>query len=132
MTRALFVAVALALVGCSNVTSSDPPYIRGTITLRDLGGVGVRNADGTTQLATYPRIRVEKEPDKTLSQTYSPKSLVSWDTSTEIKSASGAPLTGDDLKVGQIVSVWITGIVLDSYPDQVGATRIVIEKENSN
>ena len=41
----------------------------------------------------------------------------------------GAPADASALVVGQRVSVWITGIVRESYPVQVDATVVVLEPE---
>jgi hypothetical protein len=49
--------------------------------------------------------------------------------STRLKDESGKTVGVGSLKVGLVVSVWITGVVLGSYPDQVSATEIRIEKQ---
>ena len=46
---------------------------------------------------------------------------------TLIHHASGAAATAADLTVGKKISLWITGIIMESYPVQVEATEIVIE-----
>jgi len=129
MKAALFIcALSLAAAGCHNPLESDPPYIRGVITGRDLGRVGVRESDGIVRVIEYPRTLVEEDPTAPL-WAGTPKSQVSWGTETHIKFRGDGVATEADLKVGEKVSVWITGAALGSYPTQVGATRIIIEKQ---
>jgi len=127
----IFVA-SLAVAACSNANgpnAKDPEtaHIRGYITARDSGGYGVRDADGTTRVVYYPRVLVEEDPLEPVSHGTTKKSRVSWGPQTQFTSRSGQRLNASDLGVGQFVTVWISGVVLDSYPDQVGATRIVLE-----
>jgi len=42
----LVVSLLLASSACRNPVASDAPYIRGVITDRDVGRVGVRESDG--------------------------------------------------------------------------------------
>jgi hypothetical protein len=125
---------SLVVAACSNANgpnAKDPEaaYIRGYITARDSGGVGVRDADGTTRVVYYPRVLVEENPLDPVSRGTTKKSRVSWGPQTQFTSRSGQTLSASDLGVGQFVAVWISGVVLDSYPDQVGATRIILESQ---
>ena len=117
------IGVSLLFLACRTSTDPGPAYIRGAITsiepVTEPGG----------QVARFPRILVEEDPTKTILQTNSKKSLVSLYGSTKLRDAAGKTISPDALKIGAIVSVWITGIVLDSYPDQVSATEIRIEKQ---
>lgn len=129
-TRLLVLLTALTMAGCSNsISPGSDPYIRGTITSLNSGGFGVRDADGSTRVVSYPRILVEEDPAQSTLEGNTKKSLVSWGANTQFHTRSGRTITAADLKVGDIVSVWIEGVVLDSYPDQVGATHIVVETE---
>jgi hypothetical protein len=44
-----------------------------------------------------------------------------------IRHANGSAATAADLVVGKKISLWITGIIMESYPVQVQATEIVVE-----
>ena len=46
---------------------------------------------------------------------------------TEFRRADGSAATGADLRVGGKITLWITGPIMESYPVQVLASRIVIE-----
>jgi hypothetical protein len=48
-------------------------------------------------------------------------------TTTLIHRTSGAAATVDDLKVGTKITLWITGVIMESHPVQVQATEIIIE-----
>ncbi|WP_078379926.1 DUF3221 domain-containing protein [Sutcliffiella halmapala] len=47
--------------------------------------------------------------------------------STQIEDPDGEPLAATDLKVGLKVTVWNSGIVLDSFPAQSGAVKVVVD-----
>lgn len=46
---------------------------------------------------------------------------------TEIRRSDGSPATVADLAVGRTITLWITGIIMESYPVQVVARAIVID-----
>ena len=46
---------------------------------------------------------------------------------TEFRGADGSPASAADLRVGGRITLWITGPIMESYPVQVFASRIVIE-----
>jgi uncharacterized protein DUF3221 len=48
-------------------------------------------------------------------------------TSTLIHRTGGSTATVADLKVGTKITLWITGVIMESYPVQVEATEIIIE-----
>ena len=118
MVRASF-AVFLgigALAGCRSDSASGPkalvatgPYfIRGEITQADQSwGTRVKGEPGTSYRETEAYFRTSSE--------------------TLIHRANGSAATAADLTVGTKISLWITGIVMESYPVQVQATEIVIE-----
>jgi hypothetical protein len=118
LKNSLLIATTVILVGCGTSTAPGPAYIRGTITSVE-----------SNETAAFPRILVEEDPTKTILQTNTPKSLVTMTSSTRLKDEAGKDVAVSSLKVGLIVSVWITGVVLDSYPDQVSATEVQIEKQ---
>jgi hypothetical protein len=119
----LVIGASLLFLDCRKSTDPGPAYIRGAITAVE----SVTEPSG--QVAPFPRILVEEDPTKTILQTNSKKSLVTLYGATKLRDAAGKTISPDALKVGAIVSVWITGIVLDSYPDQVSATEIRIENQ---
>ena len=82
------------------------PYIRGTITsVSDRG------------------VMVEEKPND---RSGSAKAMLRINDDTQIVSASGAPKTRADLRSGQRVSAWTTGQIMESYPVQATARKIVI------
>jgi hypothetical protein len=104
------------LAGCRSDSASGPrptlatgPYfIRGEITQAgDAWGTRVRGEPGTSYRVNEAFFRTTSE--------------------TSIHHANGSPATSADLTVGKKISLWITGIILESYPVQVQATEIVIE-----
>lgn len=72
-------------------------------------------------------ILVEENPDESAG---SAKASVLVMNDTQILDADGRP-TGKPLRVGQEVSVWFTGPVMDSYPVRGTASRIVIHAQPS-
>jgi len=46
---------------------------------------------------------------------------------TEFRRADGSAGSAADLRVGRTITLWITGPIMESYPVQVSASRIVIE-----
>ena len=46
---------------------------------------------------------------------------------TEYRYADGGVASAADLRVGRRITLWITGPVMESYPVQVTASRVVIE-----
>ena len=112
----LAVFLGVGALGCGSDSPSGPaatlatgPYfIRGEITQADQSwGTRVKGAPGTSYRVTEAYFRTGAE--------------------TLIHRANGAAATAADLTVGTRISLWITGIVLESYPVQVEATEIVIE-----
>ena len=104
----MLVAVVLATAGCGQSTAPETDaYIRGMVTRTDgpSGAVLVESID--------PAARVESAWVR-----------VDWRTRVEQKSLV---LRAEGLAVGEIVSVWTTGVEMRSLPVQVVAARIVIE-----
>jgi hypothetical protein len=116
--RALIAATFLlgALAGCQHdsltpaelAALSDPFFIRGSIT--EVGApwgnlvVGEPGTDYRTDRAFF---RISSE--------------------TKIQRADGTSATAADIRVGRQIKLWITGPIMESYPVQVHADRILIE-----
>jgi len=113
----LLVAVgglAQLVLSRADAAPSGAPSIRGTITnVSPLGGQGI--------------ILVEERPQD---QAGSDKSRVTVNAATRIyRGRVGASTKGSfsDLRNGQLVEVWFTGLVAQSYPTQALASVIVID-----
>lgn len=103
----MLLAVVLA-AGCGQSTAPETDaYIRGVVTRTDgpSGAVLVQ--------ATDPAARVES-------------AWVRVDERTRVERKNGV-LRAEGLALGEIVSVWTTGVEMRSLPVQVLAARIVIE-----
>jgi hypothetical protein len=72
-------------------------------------------------------ILVEENPDESAG---SAKASLRVTNETQILDADGRP-TGKALRVGQEVSVWFTGPVMESYPVRGTASKIVIHAQPS-
>jgi len=97
-----------ALVACTDVpTTSELPFVEGTITLRTRAGFVVDGGGDCTTKASL------------------------WiDSHTRVLRRAGQYLVAADtgqLLPGRRVQVWIGGIVLESCPPQAGATRVVLQ-----
>lgn len=97
-----------------NVVTTEVPSIRGIITQR-----------------APERILIEEEP---LDSAGSAKASVRLTRSTRVVRASGEAVHPDKLQVGQQVSAWFEGPVMESYPVQAtaGAVRIETEEAGGN
>ena len=82
------------------------PYIRGTITN-----------------VTESGVMIEEKPDE---RSGSAKAMMRIVDATQIVSSDGRVLGRADLRNGQTVSAWTTGQVMESYPVQATASRIVV------
>lgn len=90
---------------------SDTPYMRGVIVERMNGRGGA------------PRIRVEARPG-VLAR--APEAIATVLPDAVIRWADGDHGTLDDLRVGTVVTVWVTGPELRSFPPQVSANGILL------
>jgi hypothetical protein len=95
-----------------DVVTTEAPSIRGTIT----------RAGGD-------RILVEEEP---LDSSGSAKANVRLTASTRVLRGSGEAARRRDLRVGQQVSAWFDGPVMESYPVQARASAVRIETEDGD
>ena len=108
--RALVLALLAALGACSRSTATLPdgaPFLRGAITA----------IDGA-------QIRVEADPGAPAG---SDKASLRITDDTEILWRSGERADRGDLRLGTVVSAWVTGPVRESYPVQADAATLVIE-----
>lgn len=85
----------------------DSPYVRGIVTAVDSAAV-----------------RVEVDPT---AEAGSPKLIARIGPATAIAYRTGEPVPLGELTVGHHVSVWLTGPILESYPEQGTASAVVIE-----
>lgn len=85
---------------------TDPPYIEGTVTR-----------------VTATAVLVETSPSQ---PSGSPKVQLRITDDTAIFWRSGDPARALDLQLGTRVRAWVTGPVMESYPEQASARAIVI------
>ena len=106
---ALPVVLLLALFACSRAPAipAGPAYIRGAITANEGG-----------------QIRVEADPGAPAG---SDKAMLRITEDTDILWRSGERADAGDLRLGTVVSAWVTGPVRESYPVQADAATLVIE-----
>lgn len=107
--------LVVALAACGHPTADAPP-----------AGAAPEAPSlvGVVTAVRLPVIMVEEKPAETSG---SPKASVRITERTLI-SRSGKSLAPDGLKVGQRVSVWFHGPVMESYPMQATAGAIVVEE----
>lgn len=110
--RAAVLAAALgaAAAGCVGPATApdEPPFIRGTI----------------TRVGPDRGFLVEGEPGPGHRED---KAYVRAGAGAALLRRGGGRASAADLAVGRVVSVWITGVVLESYPVQVQARAVVLE-----
>jgi len=116
----ILLSLLLLLASCSprskdEVAPATDPDIRGTAT--------------KVNVAVEPwTVLVEEQPEETSG---SAKAVVSLTAETRILRRAGSgvePAAPADLAVGQTVSVWFSGPVMESYPVQATAAVVVIEE----
>ncbi len=107
--QAFGLLVAILVLACAPAASSPPasePHVRGEITR-----------------VTASEITVEEIPGESRGA----KAVVTLTADTVIESASGGRLRAGDLRTGQMARVWFAGEVMQSYPLQGAASRLVVE-----
>lgn len=87
--------------------------------------VTTREADirGTVTHVEGNTIRVEATPDEFRGA----KAVVTLSSATLLRTTSGATVAPGSIRKGQIVRVWYTGAVAQSYPIQAEAAEIIVE-----
>jgi len=115
-------AGALLIIGCHHAPTAPAPFLSGTITSRAPGLLGVQTPNGV-QLDSYPRMLVIGGPSCDSQAYFSLRSVRGlW-------YAGGRAADTSALAVGAQVTVWATGVVLESCPPQVAADEIQIDRE---
>jgi hypothetical protein len=69
-------------------------------------------------------VRIEENPAE---QSGSNKAVVRFSAETTVKHRDGAPATTADLAIGQRVSAWFNGPIMESYPILSTVGVIIIE-----
>jgi len=124
MNGALSRSVLLAGLACVGPGSSSSPGARqGT----DVVTHQAPSIQGTVTRKSPDRILIEEEP---LDSTGSAKASVRLTSATRVLRSSGEASRRDDLRVGQKVSAWFDGPVMQSYPVQATASAVRIESED--
>jgi hypothetical protein len=119
--RTLILAAAMTgMAGCSAPATDSPGD---PITANTAPPVTKASITGTVTAVEGTRILVEERPEE---RGGSLKASVRIEEA-RILRRSGGPATARDIVVGQLVSVWFTGPVAESYPVQAKAGTIVIE-----
>jgi hypothetical protein len=108
---AALAAALLSTAACTNEPVPDtPPAIVGTLTR-----------------VTTDRLLIEAEP---ADSSGSAKASVRLTGGTEVHRRSGGRMAAAALRVGQRVSAWFSGPVMESYPVQATAATIVVEADS--
>lgn len=111
------------MIGCAGPGSRVPPGDRDP---DDLIATEAPSIEGTLTRKNQDRILVEQEP---LDSSGSAKASVRLTGATRVVRRSGEPAGPGDLSVGQKVSVWYRGPVMQSYPVQATAAAVRIDGE---
>ena len=119
----LIAAVLLVAFGCAGPSSRS---LRPDRDAEDLVATEAPSIQGTVTRRSQDRILVEEEP---LDSSGSAKASVRLTGNTSVLRSSGNPAARSDLAVGQKVSVWYSGPVMESYPVQATAAAVRIDDE---
>lgn len=118
--RDIILAALLLLAACARpplsphvIPDDEAPYIVGTIISRDDRFQGTPSA----RVAARPD---DPEDTRRADVTLGGSPIIVW--------RSGRSATLADLRPGRVVSVWVAGPELRSYPVVVGARMVVIER----
>ncbi len=119
MTVALSLVLAVVLTGCANRPPSGSPDIHGVVTSLDGG------TNGTLSLRVVWDKDLGTQLQYDAAQVYvTSKTRVFATTTGNVADATKIPST--QLRVRDIVEVWFTGAVRESYPVQVDASDVVV------
>ena len=108
--------VALVLFAAACVAAPPPPQAAAT-------DDGEPYITGTISSVSERGVMVEEKPND---RSGSAKAMLRITDETQIVSAGGARKSRSDLRSGQRVSAWTTGQIMESYPVQATARKIVI------
>ena len=122
MPRHALIAGALFILGCHRAPTAPGPYLSGAITSRAPGLLGVQTPNGV-QVDSYPRMLVVGGPSCDSQAHFSLTAV------RRVWYADGRPADTSALAVGAQVTVWATGVVLESCPPQVAADQVQIDRE---
>lgn len=118
---------AIVIVGCrSDVTSPEPPFLRGIITSRAAMRYGVRDGTGT-RIDSVPAMFVDGVGIWPASEPCAAQARFTISGQTEVL-RNRVPADTGQLTIGRKVSVWVTGPVWESCPPQAYAARVVLER----
>lgn len=94
------------------------------------GNVTTREADirGTVTRVDGNQIRVEATP----AEFSGAKAVVTLSGATTIRTKSGGTVSAGAIRLGQVVRVWFTGAVAQSYPIQAEAAEVIVESSPQN
>ena len=122
---ALSMSAALAL-GCgSGISDSEPPFIRGIITSRAPIVYGVQDGPAT-RLDSIPAMFVDGVGIWPAPEPCAAQARLAIGGKPQV-SRHGVPADTGQLAIGQRVTVWISGVLLESCPPQADAVRVVLE-----
>jgi hypothetical protein len=113
--------ILIALVIACTAPAPPPP---------NQGNVTTREADirGTVTKVEGNQIRVEATPDEFRGA----KAVVTLSGATTIRTKSGGTVSSGSIRKGQVVRVWFTGAVAQSYPIQAEAAEVIVESAPQN
>lgn len=116
-------ATTVALVlGCASATSeANPPFLRGVITSRAPKLIGVQNG-----VDSIPAMFVDGRGIWPASEPCAAQAQLTIASGTQVL-RNGERADTAQLVVGQRVTVWVDGVVLESCPPQAGASKVVLE-----
>lgn len=119
MSLALSLVLAVVLTGCSNRPPSRSPDIRGIVTSLDEG------TNGTLSMRVVWDKDLGTQLQYDAAQVYvTSKTRVFATTTGNV--ADATKISSTQLRVRDIVEVWFTGAVRESYPVQVDASDVVV------
>jgi hypothetical protein len=125
LITAIVSAAALVLACAKSPTGPDRPFLRGTITSRASILFGVQDGTGV-RLDSIPAMFVDGVGIWPASEPCAAQARFSINGGTQVLRGRVRADTGQ-LRVGRRVTVWSTGVVLESCPPQAYAARVLLE-----
>ncbi|MEO6197757.1 MAG: hypothetical protein ABIP58_06570 [Dehalococcoidia bacterium] len=122
----ILVGLIILTVACtSTVTEPGDPFLRGVITSRASSLHGVQDGTGV-RIDSVPAMFVDGVGIWPAAEPCAAQARFFIGGDTEVYSGNVRADTGQ-LRIGRRVTVWATGVVLQSCPPQTGATRVLLE-----